>query len=81
VKKGWDNSIKKTEAPEGSHQYVQVPVGRVQRGWRQALFSGAQRKNKWQWAQNEIQFQFEHYLNLRKHFFSASYRAMAQVTQ
>ena len=36
-----------------SHQCVQIPEGRVQRKWGQALFSGVQDKR--QWAQTETQ--------------------------
>ena len=45
----------------GGSQHVQIPKGRVQRRWTQALSRGAQGQDKRQWAQTETQeVLFEH---------------------
>lgn len=45
-----------TEAQGGSHPSCpQIPEGRVQRGWIQALFSGTQCQDKRQWTQSRTQ--------------------------
>ena len=76
----WDCSAGEEKAQEGSHWLcVQTSEGRVQRGWSQALFSGARWQHQRQWAQAEEEEAVWTPGNI--FFYCEGDQALAQVSQ
>jgi len=48
-------SLEEEKAERGPYKCLSISQGWVSEGWGQALFSGAQRQEKQQWAQTEAQ--------------------------
>lgn len=64
--KSWDCSAGRKEGSEGSHQYLQITEGKLQRGWSQDLLSGIQCQDQ---RCNENKLRHRRFsLNIRKRF-------------